>query len=76
MKNSAGVDAFLWKGAKHPSGVQRAGAVIFGLVFICAAFMFASVSAERHSLLGLLSFGILYVGGRILWNGMRPSAKD
>jgi len=68
--NSRGVDAFLWKGSPNPSVVQRIGAVLFGLFFICGSVMFASVCAERHSLWGILAFAFLYVGARVLRNSL------
>ena len=66
--NSRGVDAFLWKGSPNPSMVQRIGAVLFGLFFICGAVMFASICAERHSLWGILAFVFLYAGAKVLRN--------
>lgn len=74
MKNSRGVDEFLWKGAPNAPLVQRIGAWIFGIFFLMAGVSFLDVAYEKHDplilLMGLAFFG---VGIRVCLNGFRRS---
>ncbi|MGA3010399.1 MAG: hypothetical protein ABSD72_09070 [Terracidiphilus sp.] len=72
MKNSSGVDEFLWKGDPSAPLVQRIGAWIFGLVFILCGLAWFDAAYEKHSrVFGVLSIPWFFIGGRIFLNGFR-----
>ena len=74
MKNSSGVDAFLWKGAPNAPLVQRIGAWIFGLFFLMAGASFLDLAYEKHSpLILVMSLGSFALGTRVCLNGFRRS---
>jgi hypothetical protein len=72
LRNSRGVDEFLWKGAPNAPLVQRIGAWIFGLTFILLAVVFADIAYEKHAWpIGALAVILLMVGGKVCLNGIR-----
>ncbi len=72
MKNSSGVDAFLWKGAPNAPLVQRIGAWIFGLTFFLLGVAFLAIAYEKHSPFVLvISLAIFMLATRICLNGFR-----
>ena len=74
MKNSSGVDAFLWKGAPDAPLVQRIGASIFGLFFLLAGVSFLDVAHKKHEPLYLvMAFAFFALGTRVCLNGFRRS---
>lgn len=74
MKNSRGVDEFLWKGAPNAPLVQRIGAWIFGIVFLLFGIAFLDIAHRLHSpsdlVIALAFFGL---GTRVCLNGFRRS---
>jgi len=73
--NGASVDKFLWSGSARPSLVQSIAAILFGLLFLCGAAAFCSIAIERHSIIvGIVSLGALYLGGRVLSNSVPKRA--
>ena len=42
------VDEFLWKGDPHAKPVQRVGLILFALVFLSIAIVFASIPFEKN----------------------------
>ena len=74
LKNSRGVDKFLWKGAPNAPLVQRIGAWIFGIFFLMAGVSFLNSAFERHSLLVLvIALAFFALGTRVCLNGFRRS---
>ena len=74
IKNSRGVDEFLWKGSPNAPMVQRIGAWIFGLFFLMAGLSFLDVAYERQAPLVLvISLAFFALGTRICLNGFRKS---
>lgn len=52
LRNTAGVDAFLWRGDPNATKVQRTALIVFGLLFLAAAVAFFGIAMERHLVLG------------------------
>lgn len=72
LKNSKGVDEFLWKGSPDAPLVQRIGAWIFGLTFILLGFAFVDIAYEKHSAFDLVFSSIWFlIGGKVFLNGFR-----
>ncbi len=72
LRNSRGVDEFLWKGSPNAPLVQRMAAWMFGLFFILAGVAFIDVAYEKHYLIfGVLSIAWFLVGGKVFLNGFR-----
>jgi len=64
------IDQFLWKGSPHPTFPQRIGAWIFGAVLIGQGVFFLTEGKTRGStLLLVLSYGALLLGGKLFRNG-------
>jgi len=42
------VDAFLWRGDPHAKPIQRAGLIVFGLMFLMLAIACASIPFQKH----------------------------
>jgi hypothetical protein len=72
------VDAFLWKGDRNAKPIQRAGLVIFGLMFLLLAVALASIPFQKHFEEGwiiefVMSFGGLLIALRLFRNAcLRP----
>jgi hypothetical protein len=72
------VDAFLWKGDRNAKPIQRAGLVIFGLMFLLLAVACASIPFQKHfedgwSIDFFMSFGSLLISLRLFRNAcLRP----
>jgi len=47
-KGGASVDGFLWKGDPHAKPIQRAGLVVFGLMFLLLAVAMAPIPFQKH----------------------------
>ena len=80
LRNSSNVDALLWKGSTHLTGIQRAGIWICGIFFLLASFGLALIAWEQHAGLAILpvAFG-LFIAARLIRNACRrnsPRAKD
>jgi hypothetical protein len=72
LKNSKGVDEFLWKGSPDAPLVQRIGAWIFGLTFILLSLAFVDIAYEKHSPFVLAFSAISFlIGGKVFLNGFR-----
>ena len=77
LRNSSTVDELLWKGSPRPSKVQRAGVVVFGVLFMILAFSMATIAVDSHSpLTGLVACGLLYAASRMLWNSIPKRPKE
>jgi hypothetical protein len=75
LRNSRGVDEFLWKGAPNAPLVQRIGAWIFGLTFILLALVLWDVAYEKHAwVFAVLAIIFLMLGGRVCYSGFRKNA--
>src|SRR5579863_10365152 len=72
------VDAFLWKGDPKAKPIQRAGLVVFGLMFLLPAVVFACVPFQKHFEQGwaiefILSLFFLLIALRLFRNAcLRP----
>jgi hypothetical protein len=80
LRNGSSVDALLWKGSAHLTGIQRAGIWIFGILFLFASLGLALIVWETHSGLAVLpvAFG-LFISARLIRNACRrnsPPAQD
>ncbi|MGD0547792.1 MAG: hypothetical protein ABR991_08170 [Terracidiphilus sp.] len=74
MKNSRGVDEFLWRGSPNALLVQRIGAWIFGLAFLIADLAILDITYKKFSWPDLLVFLVsLMIGGKIFLNGFRKN---
>lgn len=75
MRNSSGVDALLWKGSGHLTGVQRAGIWVFAVMFLFASLGLALIAWETHSGLAVVpvAFG-LFISARLIRNACRRNA--
>ena len=72
MRNAANVDGYLWNGNPKAPTVQRAGAVIFGLMFLVFAAMFVYIAVNVHfPLLYLFTVALGYIGFRTLRNAFQ-----
>src|SRR5438552_19215324 len=74
IRNARRVDYFLWHGARCPTIVQRAGALLWGFAFFMLGVSFVSLAVRQESAGILLIIPIvlfIYIGGRIFWNGCR-----
>jgi hypothetical protein len=77
VRNGSLVDAFLWKGSRNPTRVQRVGAWLFGLTFIGLGAEFMTFVGAARSDSGWavafistsISVGLIAVGIRIFRNG-------
>ena len=74
MKNSRGVDEFLWKGAPNAPLVQRIGAWIFGIMFLLFGIVFLDIAHKMHSPFDLvIALAFFALGTRVCLNGFRRS---
>jgi len=48
LKGGRSVDAFLWKGDPKAKPIQRAGLIVFGLMFLLLAVGIASIPFQKH----------------------------
>lgn len=72
LANGRSVDAFLWKGALHPTVVQRIGAWLFGLTFFGMGLVMLSMAREHRSLPSILfSYLFILLGVKVFRNGFR-----
>jgi hypothetical protein len=46
-RGGTSVDAFLWKGDPHAKPIQRAGLIVFGLMFLLFAITIASIPFQK-----------------------------
>jgi hypothetical protein len=79
MKNSRGVDEFLWESSPDAPLVQRMGAWLFGIFFILGGLGWLDVAYEKHwTVFGVLSVAWFLIGGKVFLNGFRRHkvAKD
>jgi hypothetical protein len=80
LRNSSSVDALLWKGSTHLTGIQRAGLWTFGIFFIVVSAGTVLVAWERRSAFVLVPAGFsLFIGARLIRNAGRrnsPQAQD
>ena len=82
LETGGSVDAFLWKGDPKAKPVQRAGLIVFGILFFLLGVAIASIPFQKDFEDGspmafLLALGCLYVAFRLLHNAFRrPSANE
>ena len=76
LKNSKGVDEYLWKGSENAPLVQRIGAILFGITFLIGGLAFLNVAHQKQSaLFGILAVGLFLVGGKVLLNGFKRGKR-
>ena len=71
LRNSRGVDAFLWRGDPNATKVQRAGIVVFASFFLIAFIEFLGIAFESHSFLcGFISLMWFALALRLFRNAL------
>ena len=74
LRNSRGVDEYLWKGSPNATRVQRVASWMFGCFFILAGVAFVDVAFEKQDWpSGVFSICWFLVGGKVFLNGFRRS---
>ena len=80
LRNSSNVDALLWKGSAHLTGIQRAGLWTFGIAFIFISTGTVLIAWEQHSAFVLVPAGLcVFIGARLIRNACRrnsPGPRD
>lgn len=77
LRNSALVDAFVWRGSPNPTYVQRIGTALFGLLFMCPAVLLVRLGffepgpALVRVFMFLLALPWALIGFRLLRNAVR-----
>src|SRR5579863_10206084 len=77
VPNAVRADAFLWRGSPNPTLLQRIGAALFGLTFLCAGIAFLMLANAHRSLQWmLLAYVFVLLGIRVCRNSFpRPTRK-
>jgi peptidoglycan/LPS O-acetylase OafA/YrhL len=75
-KGGGSVDGFLWKGDPRAKPIQRAGLVVFGLMFLLLAVVMASIPFQKHFEGGwpvpwVMGLGCLLIALRLIRNAFR-----
>ena len=74
LKNSASVDALLWRGSSEATRTQRLGILVFGMAFILVGVAILLLAGEHRSSIHLI-VGLLFcaLGARVTFNAFRRS---
>ena len=80
LRAGRSVDEFLWKGDPKAKPIQRAGLVVFGLMFFLPTIFAFTAFAEKHSEAAsyfgfLLGLGFLLISIRLFRNALLRSPK-
>ena len=78
LRNDRSVDDGLWNGFERPSGVQKAGLIIWGTFFIIGAVSLASYikSSNKGTFIGIVPTLLFLIAGvRIFSNAFRRRTK-
>ena len=76
LRNSAGVDALLWKGSTRMTGIQRTGIWVFAIFFLIASIGTALVAWERRSAFVLLPAAFsFFIAARLVRNACRRNSS-
>jgi hypothetical protein len=71
VRNGRSVDAFLWRGVKHPTPVQRIGAFLFGAVYLITGITIISLAMKERSIgAWLFGAGFALLGAKVFSNGL------
>ncbi len=77
LRNSRGVDEFLWRGSPNAPLVQRIGAWVFGITLLIFGIVFLDVAHRMHSPFDLVpSLAFFPLGTRVCLNGFRRSESE
>ena len=78
LRNDRGVDDLLWHGSTRPSGVQKAGFIIWGTFFVIGGISVASTirASDRSSYIAIVpALLALFAGTKIFSNALRRRTK-
>ncbi|MGH9595696.1 MAG: hypothetical protein ACRD3K_02755 [Edaphobacter sp.] len=76
MVNASGVDELLFKGSRRITKIQRVGVAFLGLAFVLGGIsILGSIDSTREGWwIGIpIATGIILVGCKLLWNGVRKN---
>jgi hypothetical protein len=76
LRNSANVDALLWRGSSDATRTQRIGILVFGIAFVLVGGAILLLAREHRSSIHLI-VGLLFcaLGARVTFNAFRRSRK-
>jgi hypothetical protein len=76
LRNSRGIDVFLWRGSSDPTPVQRIGAWLIGISMYLIGIVTASVMIPARDWMGTaFAAGMTLVGIKIFLNGFPKAAE-
>ena len=77
LRNSIGVNKFLWQGLPNAPLVQRVGAWIIGLTYLMIGVTFIGIGmTEGSRLYAYFGLGFILLGAKVCSNGFRRHGKE